>query len=455
MPELHRPGPARAFRPSLRARLTLLYGAVICASGIALLGVTQLLAPGLLEHGGRKAVGPYLPGAVTAGPPTRVPLTIGPSAFLSIVVAFAIMAVLSLAAGWLIAGRFVRPLRAIIATARDISASNLHRRLGVRGRSDEFTELGETLDDLFGRLEASFQAQRHFIANASHELRTPLSAGRALLQVAIADPAPTVETLRATCAELVELGDQQERLIAALLALASSQRGIGQLDCLDLADITRDAILVRQEEAERHGVRLRAALAAAPVTADPSLAESLVANLLDNAIRHNRPGGQAEISTALTTAGAVVSVSNTGPLVPPDAVEDLFQPFRQLGTQRTRRGEGHGLGLAIVSAIADAHGAALTARARPGGGLDIQVTFPGHPLPSGQRPGKGGGAGLTGSTTGGSASCAVTASASWSSPSTWCRPFLRTRHGAAARYSMFGTDATCPEHGAIPQGERR
>jgi signal transduction histidine kinase len=376
MPELRHPGPARAFRPSLRARMTLLYGAVICASGVALLGVTQLLAPGLLLHGVQKTAGPGLPGAVTAGPPTRIPLTVGSSAFLSIVVAFAIMAAFSLTVGWLIAGRFVRPLRSIITTARDISASNLHRRLGVRGRGDELTELGETLDDLFGRLEASFQAQRHFIANASHELRTPLAAGRALLQVAIADPEPTVETLRATCEELLELGDQQERLIAALLALASSQRGIGQLEHLDLADITREALLARQEEAGRHGIRLRAALAAAPVTGDPSLAESLVANLLDNAIRHNLPGGQAEISTALTTAGAAITVSNTGTLVPPDAVQDLFQPFRQLGTQRTRHGEGHGLGLAIVRAIADAHGAALTACARPAGGLDIQVTFP-------------------------------------------------------------------------------
>jgi signal transduction histidine kinase len=370
------PGSAHGFRrPSLRARMALLYGAVICASGVALLGVTQLLAPGLLEHGGHQA-GPGLPGAVTPGPTARVPITVGPSALLSIMGAFAIMAAFSLAAGWLIAGRFVRPLRAIITTARDISASNLHRRLGVRGSGNEFTELGQTLDDLFGRLEASFQAQRNFIANASHELRTPLSAGRALLQVALADPDPTVETLRATCEELVELGDQQERLISALLALAGSQRGIGQLACLDLADIAGDALLARQEEAGRHGIHLRAALAAAPVTGDPSLTESLVANLLDNAIRHNHPGGQAEISTALTTAGAVVSVSNTGTLVPPDAVQDLFQPFRQLGTERTRRGKGHGLGLAIVRAIADAHGAALTARARPAGGLDIEAIFP-------------------------------------------------------------------------------
>jgi signal transduction histidine kinase len=331
----------------------------------------------LLQHDAHKTGGAGQSGAVTAGHPTHgVPLTVNSAAFRNDAAVLVIAAVISLAAGWLIAGRFVRPLRSIITTARDISASNLHRRLGVRGRGDEFTELGQTLDDLFGRLEASFQAQRNFIANASHELRTPLTAGRALLQVALADPEPTVETLRATCEELVELGDQQERLIKALLALASSQRGIGRLECLNLADIAGDVLLTRQEEAKRHDIRLGTALATAPVTSDPNLTESLIANLLDNAIRHNLPGGQAEISTALTTAGAVVSVSNTGPLVPPDAVQDLFQPFRQLGTVRTRRGEGHGLGLAIVRAIADAHGAALTARPRPAGGLDIEVTFP-------------------------------------------------------------------------------
>jgi len=375
MPEFHR-GAARAVRrPTLRARMTLVYGTVICTSGIALLGVTQTLVPGLLQHDVRESR-PGQPGAVSAGHPTSMPITIGSQVFWEDVATLAVMAMVSLAVGWLIAGRFVRPLRAIITAARDISASNLHQRLGMRGRGDEFTELGETLDDLFGRLEAAFQAQRHFIANASHELRTPLSAGRALLQVAIADPEPTVETLRATCQELVELGDQQERLIAALLALANSQRGIGELECLDLADITRDVVLARQDEAQRRGVHLGVALAAAPATGDASLAESLVANLIDNAIRHNLPGGQVEISTRLSIAGAVVSVGNTGAVIPPDAVEDLFQPFRQLGTQRTRRGEGHGLGLAIVRAIAEAHNTALTARARPGGGLDIQVTFP-------------------------------------------------------------------------------
>ena len=208
-------------------------------------------------RGYSKAEGPGQPGAVPAGHPNPHPLTVGPSAFWSIVVALRDHGRV-LARGRLADRRPLRPARCArsSATARDISASNLHRRLGVRGRGDEFTELGQTLDDLFGRLEASFQAQRHFIANASHELRTPLSAGRALLQVALADPEPTVETLRATCEELVELGDQQERLIAALLALASSQRGIGQLECLDLADITQDVLLARQDEAERHGIHL-------------------------------------------------------------------------------------------------------------------------------------------------------------------------------------------------------
>jgi signal transduction histidine kinase len=349
--------------------MALLYGAVICASGVALLAVTVLLAPGSrLRVPGRPQ-----PGVVT-GRHTGLP-PIGSSAFWSWVAALAIVAVISLVAGWLISGRFVRPLRAIISTARDISASNLHRRLQLPGQRDEFTELGETLDGLFTRLEASFDSQRHFIANASHELRTPLSAGRALLQVALADPNPTVETLRATCEEMVQLSDQQERLIAALLTLASSQRGLAQAEPLDLAEITGKAVLDRKHEAEQHGVSLCVTLDAAPVTGDPSLVQSLMGNLLDNAIRHNVPGGRVAISTALTGAGAAITVGNTGNRIPPDAVEDLFQPFRQLDNQRIRYGDGHGLGLAIVRAIADAHGAALTARARPEGGLDIEVIF--------------------------------------------------------------------------------
>ncbi|HEX4833248.1 MAG TPA: HAMP domain-containing sensor histidine kinase [Trebonia sp.] len=374
-PSIIAPG---ARRLTLRARLTLLYAALICTSGIALLGVTYLLAPGLVQHrASQPAPGQRPPPAIAPGHASGIfSAFLGSGSFRAAVGAVAIMALVSLALGWLIAGRFVRPLRAIISAARDISASNLHRRLGLRGQGDEFTELGETLDDLFARLEASFDSQRHFIANASHELRTPLSAGRVLLQVAIADPAPTVEALRSTCEELVELSDRQERLIAALLTLASGQRGLERPEPLDLAGITREIVQARSRDADRHGVRLTASLAPAPATGDPHLAESLIANLIDNAIRHNLPGGQAEIATALAGAGAVITVANTGPRIPPHAVDDLFQPFRQLGPQRIRHGEGHGLGLAIVRAIADAHGATITASPRPQGGLCIEVAFP-------------------------------------------------------------------------------
>ena len=217
------------------------------------------------------------------------------------------------------------------------------------------------------------------MANASHELRTPLSAARALLQVAAADPDATVASLKATCQEVLDLGDQQEHLIGALLTLATSQRGLARAEPLDLADLTGKVLAGRQPDAERRGIQVSAALTAAPATGDPSLAESLIANLLDNAIRHNHPGGQVEISTTLTAGGTQLSVRNTGPIVPPDQVDTLFEPFRQFGQERVRYGEGYGLGLAIVRAIADAHSATLTAHANPQGGLTIQVTFPTRP----------------------------------------------------------------------------
>jgi signal transduction histidine kinase len=292
---------------------------------------------------------------------------------------FAGTVLVALALGWLIAGRFLRPLRTITATARDISASNLSRRLGLVGRDDEFTELGETLDDLFARLEASFESQRHFVANASHELRTPLAAERTLLQVALADPDATAETLRSTCQQLLALGYQQERLIEALLTLASSERGIERWEPLDLAGIAGKVLLDVRQEAERRGIRIEAILAAAPATGDPSLVESLVANLVDNAIRHNRDGGRVEISTTITGGLAIVSVSNTGTLISPAEVDRLFQPFQRLGTERISHISGHGLGLAIVRAIAGVHGAGLTASARPEGGLDIGVSFSRQP----------------------------------------------------------------------------
>jgi signal transduction histidine kinase len=177
--------------------------------------------------------------------------------------------------------------------------------------------------------------------------------------------------------QVLTMGDQQERLIDALLTLASSERGIDQRAPFDLAEITGKAIMDRRQEADRRGISIDAALDAATATGDPSLAGSLVANLVDNAIRHNLDGGRVEISTATTDGQATLAIGNTGAVVPPGEVDRLLQPFQRLGTERVGHGGGTGLGLAIVRAIADVHGARLTAKARPdGGGLDIQVSFP-------------------------------------------------------------------------------
>ena len=347
---------------TLRLQLALLYAGTFVALGAALLAVS-----GLLVRSGSVSV---TSSSSSQSAFTGRQFNVGPA------LVFAGTVLVALALGWLIAGRFMRPLRTITATARDISASNLNRRLALSGRNDEFAELGETLDGLFGRLEASFQAQRHFVANASHELRTPLAAERTLLQVALADPDATAQTLRETCEELLALGDQQERLIEALLTLASSERGVERREPFDLAEIAGKVLLNRRQEAERRGIRVYGDLSAAPATGDPSLAESLLANLADNAIRHNRDGGWVKVSTTITDGLAVVSVSNTGPMIRPDEVDRLFQPFQRLGTERMRHASGHGLGLAIVRAITGVHNATLTANARPEGGLDIEVSFP-------------------------------------------------------------------------------
>jgi signal transduction histidine kinase len=277
---------------------------------------------------------------------------------------------------WQLAGLYLRPLRMLNATARDISATNLKRRLGLQGPDDELTQLGSTLDDLFGRLEASFESQQRFVANASHELRTPLAGQRTLLQVALADPDATAESLRAACGEALALGERQARLVDGLLTLASSERGIERREPLDLAEIAERVLVSRQQEAARRGLELRASLDAAPTTGDPVLIESMIANLLDNAIQHNVPDGSVDLTTSRPRAASQLSVRNSGPIVPTAEVERLSQPFQRMGHDRTGSRDGHGLGLAIVHAIAKAHNADVTAHPQSQGGLDIEVSFP-------------------------------------------------------------------------------
>jgi signal transduction histidine kinase len=295
----------------------------------------------------------------------------------------AVIAVVAAAIGWMIAGRVLRPLSTITAAARRIAASSLHERLALHGPDDELRELGDTLDSLFARLEASFEAQRRFAANASHELRTPLTRERTLLQVTRADPAATAGTWQAVSRELLASNAEQERLIEALLTLASSEAGPGEREPLDLAAITGEALEVPRPEISRLGLSVHADLQPAALDGDPLLVQQLAANLIDNAVRHNIPGGQVRVATGTSHGRAVLSVTNSGPVIPPAEVSRLFQPFQRLGPRPARRDGGHGLGLSIVRAIATAHGATIGARARPAGGLAIDVTFPArHPVPA-------------------------------------------------------------------------
>ena len=291
-------------------------------------------------------------------------------------IALAVVAVLALLAGWLVAGRMLRPIRTITRTARRISSTSLHERLALDGPEDELKELGDTLDDLFGRLDAAFDAQRHFVANASHELRTPLTAERTLLQVALDDPGTTTAAWRSTAEEVLASTDEQARLIEALLTLASSESGLNGHEPVDLATTVTEILVDHQPEIDRLGIHVDVDTSPAPLEGDPLLVERLVANLLTNALCHNVVGGRVEVVTGLTDGQAVLSVTNTGPRIPPAEVDRLFQPFQRLDPRRAHYRDGHGLGLSIVRAIATVHQASISAHPVPDGGLSVSVVFP-------------------------------------------------------------------------------
>jgi len=397
-------------RRTVRLRLTMVYGGLFLLSGTALLGITYLLVSQHLPTGpvtGGASIGSPPPPGVASGAEIFVragsgscPLLTAPFGTPAQVaaraqkclsqqralemnqlltesgLALAIMTVVSVGLGWLVAGRVLRKLRTITATARSISASNLHARLALDGPDDEMRELGDTFDALLARLEAAFDAQRQFVANASHELRTPLARQRTLIEVALADPEPSIDALQDACSRVLATGEQQERLIEALLTLARSQRGLDRREPVDLAVLTGEVVLARRAEAELRAISVTASLGPALALGDARLAERLVANLVDNALRHNVAPGTIEVSTGTCADHAVVSVSNTGPLIPPGDLARLVLPFQRSGADRTSIRDGLGLGLSIVAAIAEAHGAWLRANALPSGGLAVQVGFP-------------------------------------------------------------------------------
>jgi signal transduction histidine kinase len=292
-------------------------------------------------------------------------------------IALGIMTVVSLALGWGVAGRVLRPLRVMTATTRRISADSLHERLAMPGPHDELKDLADTIDGLLERLDGSFTAQRRFAANAAHELRTPLATMRASLDVAVAKPAPVPAT--AVADRLYGELDRMDRLLDGLLTLARAEHG----DLPGPAVLSLDAVASAALAARADAIRARNLTVArvdspdgAWVTGSEELVCRMVGNVVDNAIAHNEADGWIKISTLTSGPAASLVVENGGPVLDPGQVRELARPFRRIGPDRTGSDGGSGLGLSIVAAIAAAHHGTLELRARPDGGLRVRIRLP-------------------------------------------------------------------------------
>jgi signal transduction histidine kinase len=380
---------------SARSRLTLLYASLFSLGGAALVSITYLLVANTLhsttttrmppgvqhslarclqaaQKGGadvmQKCAAAYAYG-VQAGAAAQRATTLAHLLTYSLL-ALAGATLLAAAAGWLVAGRILRPVHRLTAAARAASEQNLSQRIALRGPRDELRELADTFDTMLERLDRAFTSQRQFIANASHELRTPLTVMRTAMDVVLAKPEPTRGELVSMAAEVRQAAGHAERLIEVLLVLARNDQARALTDPLDLAAVAEDALEGRTAD----GITTIATLGEAPVTGDQVLLERLVANLLDNAERYNIPGGTISISTTTDDGASLVRVVNTGQVVPPGQVDRLFLPFTRLD-DRTRH-DGFGLGLTLVSSIATVHGGTVHATAVPAGGLDITVRLP-------------------------------------------------------------------------------
>jgi len=289
--------------------------------------------------------------------------------------ALAIITVLAFGLAWLVAGRMLRPLQAITSTARRLSVSNLHERIALKGPRDELKELADTFDEMLARLDAAFQAQKDFVANASHELRTPLTIIRTEIDVALSNPNPDPEELREMGAAVAEAVERSERLIDSLLVLARAESSPGTAE-LDLADIAEQEVERVSPQAELSRLQLELDLRPTPVRGDPELLARMVGNLVENAVRHNFEDGWFSVKTGTQDGQAVLEVANSGPLIPPEELDRLFDRFYRPDRSRSRKTGGFGLGLSIVKSVATAHGGQVKLEALEGGGLRVTVTLP-------------------------------------------------------------------------------
>jgi two-component system sensor histidine kinase VanS len=382
---------------TVRLRLTALYSGLFLASGAVLLAITYILVrraggPDLVVAGGsahghvgprpltkalanpdvaryvRRAAEQQYARAVQAHADTLHQLLVRSG------IALAIMTVASIALGWLIAGRILRPLRAMTASAQQISERNLHERLALSGPRDELKDLADTVDGLLARLESHVAEQRRFAANASHELRTPLAITQTLLDVARKDPdrdnGELVARLRAVNTRAIDLTE-------ALLLLSGADQGSLTREHVDLSVIAEEATETLLPLAEDRGIAVETSVEPSPTTGSRTLLLQLNTNLVHNAIVHNVPGrGTVWVSTHAGPDAVELTVENTGETLAPQMLATLAEPFLR-GEERVRNDHaGVGLGLAIVKSIAQAHGGTLTLAPRSAGGLRVTVRIP-------------------------------------------------------------------------------
>jgi signal transduction histidine kinase len=389
--------------PTIRLRMTVLYGVVFLVTGAVLLTLGYLLVRHNLDAGANfREVRQQLEklGVLPATPPFGNSFRFAPGSpeasvaaavraqlrtdalhrlLVEYVLALGAMTLVSVVAGWLLAGRALRPLRRITGTARRVSGENLGERIALEGPADELKELADTFDEMLARLDRAFESQRHFVANASHELRTPLAIMRTEVDVAMADPHASERELREMGEAVREAIDRSERLLESLLVLARSEAAAGKEEPVDLAALSADCITDLRARANELDVHVRDDLEPAWTRGQEPLLERMIANLVDNGIRHNERGGHLDVRTRRDNGHVLVTVANGGPVIDPEHVPNLIQPFQRLGRGS---GGGFGLGLSIVRSVVVAHGGKIELRTPPEGGLFIEIALPAAAPPS-------------------------------------------------------------------------